>query len=270
MTSEADFSMMLSLQAWRGYNGNVYFEPIQINHLKVDEAELLRAKTSFPRTRQKLTAKLDSQQQQRLPDKENKADSRTESRQTNKSTHSNASTSRQMAVLDRHVVANRLNDNIHEDMIWIEGQENTGSLAIRPRSHPDKRARDRDLQYNKDRIKKGSVVHKLYEEKRAKQRPKLTVSGGKFTPPTSMSPLLRTQTQYSLSHRLTTNSPDPYHGDAKLPPLDHLRASLKHMNNKPAPVAKGYSRSVTLTDDMKPFIKYSPDVVAKYAQQAAL
>ena len=127
------------------------------------------------------------------------------------------------------------------------------------------------MQYNKERIRKGSVVHKLYVDNKNRNKPRLTVNGGKFTPPNSLSPLLRTQTQYSLSsNTLTTNSPDPYNlHDSKLPPLDQIRQSLKHMDNKNEASnsrGKSYNRSVTLTDDMKPFIKYSPDAMAKFAQ----
>jgi hypothetical protein len=186
------------------------------------------------------------------------------------------SSSRPLAILDKQSVLNRLNENIHEDIVWLEGTENTGSLAVRPKTYPDRESkqRERDLQYNKERIRKGSVAHKLYVDSKSKQQPKLSVNGGKFTPPNSLSPLLRTQTQYSLSsHRLTTNSPDPYHlNDSKLPPLDQIRVSLKHMDARREQGSQRakipYSKSVTITDDMKPFVKYSPEVVAKFAQQA--
>ncbi|XP_045204482.2 uncharacterized protein LOC123557213 isoform X1 [Mercenaria mercenaria] len=267
---------MEPLKAWRGYHGNIYFEPININPLKGD-LESERARTSItrkdpqpnPRTRTSVP-KLRSNQ-----DKENRPfqESRSESRQTNKSSvGSRRSSTRPMAYLDKQTVLNRLNESIQEDIVWLEGTENTGSLAVRPKSYPEKMSRDkeRDLQYNKERIKKGSVAHKLYIDGKSKQKPKLSVSGGKFTPPNSLSPLLRTQTQYSLSsQRLTTNSPDPYHlNESKLPPLDQIRASLKHMDSKQPRGKLPYNKSMTITDDMKPFVKYSPDVVAKFAQQA--
>lgn len=265
---------MEPLKAWRGYNGNIYFQPINVCPLKVDNTDL-RAKTSLPR--QRAPQRVKTSKSLVLAEKENHqplVESRSESRQTAKSSNaSRRSSNRQMAILDKQTVLNRLNDSIHEDLVWLEGQESTGSLAVRPKTYPDRtKEKERDLQYNKERIKKGSVVHKLYVEK-GKGKPKFAVSGGKFTPPNSMSPLLRTQTQYSLSsHRLTTNSPDPYHlNDSKLPPLDQIRASLKHMDTKGSvSLARGktYTRSVTLTDDMKPFVKYSPDVVAKFNKQA--
>ena len=196
---------------------------------------------------------------------------RSDSRQTNKSSNgSRRSSNRQMSFLDKHSVLTKNNESIQEDIVWMEGQESTGSLAVRPKTYPNYSVRDRekDQQYNKERIRKGSVAHKLFVEKRSRRGPKLSVSGGKFTPPNSLSPLLRTQTQYSLSNnRLTTNSPDPYHlNESKLPPLDQVRASVKRDVNQ-SPPKMPQSRSVTLTDDMKPFVKYSPDVMAKFSHQ---
>lgn len=196
---------------------------------------------------------------------------RSESRQTNKSSvGSRRSSNRPVVILDKHTVLTKNNESIQEDIVWLETQESTGSLAIRPKTYPEHRIRERerDLQYNKERIRKGSVAHKLFVENRSRQGPKLSVSGGKFTPPNSLSPLLRTQTQYSLSNnRLTTNSPDPYHlNESKLPPLDQARVSVKRDGNQ-ASSKMPYHRSVTITDDMKPFVKYSPDVVAKFSHQ---
>ncbi|KAH3831170.1 hypothetical protein DPMN_104432 [Dreissena polymorpha] len=266
---------MEPLKAWRGYHGNIYFEPINIHPLKVD-TEDLRAKTSIPRTSETLTLSTSSIKRQRLPltfsEKEGRPlESRSESRQTNKSSlGSRRSSQRPVVFLDKQSVLTRFNDSLKEDLVWLEGQENTGSLAVRPKSYPDPNAkeRERDLQYNRERIKKGSVAHKLYVEHKSKQKPKLSVSGGKFNPPNSLSPLLRTQTQYSLSsNRLTTNSPDPYHlNEAKLPPLhaDGHREGIQARPKLP------YNRSVTLTDDMKPFVKYSHDVKVKMAHQAGI
>ena len=246
----------------------MYFEPIQVNPLKqplssenLDESP-------------KDTGRLPSKQMERPSSESDKVpikpalDSRSESRQTTKSsTSGNRPSPRQMVILDKQTVINRFNESLHEDIVFLEGQENTGSLAIRPRTQPSQ-DKKKDLLYNKERICKGSVAHKLYVEKHpSSRRPRFSVSGGKFTPPNSMSPLLRTQTQYSLSsHRLTTNSPDLYHlNDSKLPPLDQIKASLKHSGGSGE---KLYTRPLTITAEMKPFVKYSPDVVAKFAQQA--
>lgn len=253
---------MILFQAWRGYNGNVYFEPIQVNPLK-----------NTPQS-PKEGGRLQTKQSQRKSEPEKvppkvRPDSQSESVQTAKSSTSaipNRPTTRQMAILDKQTVINKYNESLHEDILWLEGQENTGSLAIRPRIQSS-HGRKKDLLYNKERICKGSVAHKLYVEKNtSSKRPRFSVSGGKFTPPNSMSPLLRTQTQYSLSsNRLTTNSPDLYHlNDSKLPALDQIKASLKHSDGSRE---KTYTRPLTITAEMKPFVKYSPDVV-KLAQQA--
>ncbi|KAL4230008.1 hypothetical protein ACF0H5_010396 [Mactra antiquata] len=270
---------MEPLKAWRGYHGNIYFEPININPLSGD-LNSARAQTSITRqsTQPSLRTRTSVPKTRASLDKENRPipESRSDSRQTNKSSGSQRSSTRPMVFLDKQSVLNRLNDNIHEDIVWLEGTENTGSLAVRPKTFPERasREKERDLQYNKERIRKGSVAHKLFIENKSKQRPKLSVNGDKFTPPHSLSPLLRTQTQYSLSsQRLTTNSPDPYHlNESKLPPIDQIRVSLKHMDARrdsggPQRGKIPYNRPVTLTDDMKPFVKYSPDVVAKISQQ---
>ena len=260
-------------KAWRGYNGNIYFEPININPLKSDLNES-RAQTSVPKTASSIRTRTSVSRFRPHQGKENPPDGRSDSRLTSKSSvTSQRSSQRPMAILDKQSVLTRFNESIQEDIVWLEGQENTGSLAVRPRTFPERQQKDRkrDLEYNKERIRKGSVAHKLYMEGKGKQKPRLTVSGGKFTPPNSLSPLLKTQTQYSLSNqRLTTNSPDLYHmNESKLPPLDQIRASIKHMDSQSALSAKQtrpYNRPVTL-DDMKPFVKYSHDVKAKFSQQ---
>jgi hypothetical protein len=277
MSSCSNIISLAAFQAWRGYHGNIYFEPININPVKSD-LESARARTSVTRQDPQRNARTRTsipKARASLDNKENKPiqESRSDSRQTTKSSvGSRRSSTRPMAYLDKQTVLNRLNESIHEDIVWLEGTENTGSLAVRPKTYPERMSRDkeRDLQYNKDRIKKGSVAHKLYIDGKSRQKPKLAVSGGKFTPPNSLSPLLRTQTQYSLSsQRLTTNSPDPYHlNESKLPPLDQIRASLKHMDSKQPSGKLPYNKTMTLTEGMKPFVKYSPDVVAKFAQQA--
>ena len=257
-------------QAWRGYNGNVYFEPIQVNPLKnpLVPDSAMESPKDIERPPSKQTERKSIESDKSLVKATPGSESRTDSRQTAKTTGSEKRPSpRQMVILDKQTVINKFNESIHEDIVFLEGQENTGSLAIRPRTQPNPE-RKKDLLYNKERICKGSVAHKLYVEKHPTQRrPRFSVSGGKFTPPNSMSPLLRAQTQYSLSsHRLTTNSPDMFHlHDNKLPPLDQIKASLKHTGGSRE---KLYTRPLTITDEMKPFVKYSPDVVAKFAQQA--
>lgn len=197
-------------------------------------------------------------------DRSDSSTTRSLSRQTGKSGSIRSSTTRQSLKLDKKIVMNGYNENIQDDLALIEGVECTGSLAVRPKSDKtmDKESR-RALMYNRDRICKGSVIHRI-NESRNKSRMLLKVNGGKYVSPQSMSPLLRTQTQYSLSNqRLTTNSPDPYH--QQLPPLEQLRASVRHMAtaDKQKSSAYRYSKPVTMAEEIKPFIKYCPDVKNK-------
>ncbi|XP_060083329.1 uncharacterized protein LOC132562591 [Ylistrum balloti] len=253
---------MPPLKAWNGYNGNVYFEPIQINTLS-EAPNMSTVSVMSSRTNDKLHRMLINRKQMNSGkfDRIDSATTRSVSRQTGKSMSIRSST-RQSLILDKKTVMNGYNENIQDDLALIEGVECTGSLAVRPKSDKtmDKETR-RALMYNKERLCKGSVVHRI-NESRNKSRMVLKVNGGKFVSPQTMSPLLRTQTQYSLSNqRLTTNSPDPYH--QQLPPLEQLRASVRHMDTaekQKAPSSYRYSKPVTMTAEIKPYIKYSPDI----------
>lgn len=253
---------MPPLKAWQGYNGNVYFEPISIagvpNDVLMPKSGRSRTSPSNDKVNKMVTAE---KRPMTEPDHSEGSVSRTVSRNTGKSNNSKTRPStRQMALLDKRAVLNRFNTSLDEDLTWIETTETTGSLAVRPKSDNivDYKARH-DQMYNRDRICKGSVAHKQYIAKLKGQKPSLKVNGGKYTSPPVTSPLLRTQTQYSLSNnRLTTNSPDPH--VAQLPPLEQLRSAVRRMDNTDK---QSYGRQRPLTDDLKPFIKYSPDIKGK-------
>ncbi|XP_069131465.1 uncharacterized protein [Argopecten irradians] len=259
---------MPPLKAWNGYNGNVYFEPIQINTL-TEGQNMGPMSVMSSRANDKLHRMLLNRKQMSSGkfDRLDSATTRSVSRQTGKSLSVRSST-RQSLILDKKTVMNGYNENIQDDLALIEGVECTGSLAVRPKSDKtmDKETR-RALMYNKDRLCKGSVVNRI-NGSRNKSRMILKVNGGKFVSPQTMSPLLRTQTQYSLSNqRLTTNSPDPYH--QQLPPLEQLRASVRHMDTADKQKAQSsyrYSKPVTMTEEIKPFIKYSPEIKKSRAQ----
>lgn len=249
-----------SLQAWQGYNGNVYFEPIHISSIRD-----LPEKANNPyesRSNSELHRMLLSSQQQERPDSDAM---RTLSRNTGKTSSSLKSSrpnTKQVVMLDKKMVLNSYNDSLNDDLDIIEGTENTGSLSVWPKSD---RTFDRKPQtikvYNREKICKGSVVHKLNVSGRQNSaRPAFKVSGGKYSSPTNTSPLLRTQTQYSLSNqRLTTNSPDMY-SQQLLPPLEQLRTAVRHMDTiSKDRVGFGRIRPVTYTEDFKPFIKYNQD-----------
>ena len=107
----------------------------------------------------------------------------------------------------------------------------------------------------------------------------LMVVGDRFAPPPSVSPLLRTQTQFSLSsQRMTVNSPDLYGAFERLPPLEQVRVSLRHMEARSedayptrgaSPYSTGTSVGVSggVLEELKPLVKYSPDVRAQYSRQ---
>ncbi|KAL8570286.1 hypothetical protein ACOMHN_011308 [Nucella lapillus] len=104
----------------------------------------------------------------------------------------------------------------------------------------------------------------------------LMIVGDRFAASSLMSPLLRTQTQFSLSsQRMTVNSPDLYGAFERLPPLEQVRISLRHMDahgddgfgNRVASSPYSTGTSVGVVEELKPFIKYSPDVRAQFNRQ---
>ncbi|XP_062608261.1 uncharacterized protein LOC134270103 isoform X1 [Saccostrea cucullata] len=253
---------MPPLKAWQGYNGNVYFEPIQISSLRE-----LPEKSNNPyetRSSSDLHRMLMSQQQSRPESDAMRTTSRNTAKTGSSQKSNRPSTTKQVVLLDKKTVLNRYNDSLNDDLDVIEGTEHTGSLSVRPKSDRsfDRRSQNNNNKvYNKEKICKGSVVHKLnVANKQHSGRPVLKVSGGKYSSPPNTSPLLRTQTQYSLSNqRLTTNSPDMY-SQQLLPPLEQLRSAVRHMDT----ISKdrvGFSRirPVTYTEEFKPFIKYNQE-----------
>ncbi|KAL5011533.1 hypothetical protein ScPMuIL_010084 [Solemya velum] len=264
---------MQPLKAWRGYGGNVYFEPIHIKSMNNNERAVTAFCPPIPMSRHG-----DKPQTSHFPSRANANTPRTERPTTNSSINSrqtNASSAsdtkklplkRQLVILDKRAVLTRFNNNLKEDLVWIDSTESTGSLAVRPRSERV----NGTTAYNRDKICKGSVVHKLYEANRQSKSLKLKVSGDKFNQPMAMSPLLRTQTQYSLSGRLTTNSPEMCRPD-RLPPLEQLRASLQQVGtNKNFRSPLSFGHGMTVIQDLKPFIKYSPDIKNRFEHQEQL
>ena len=157
---------------------------------------------------------------------------------------------------------------------------------------------------SKDNRSVSTTVTKLQTNKRhrkGKIDENLMVVGDRFAPHSIMSPLLRTQTQFTLSQRMTMNSPDLYAGFERLPHLEQVRMSLRHMdmhsegsfpsrihtpysittNRVNTPYSRSFSRSTnrattpyapsrsntSLVEEYKPYIKYSPEIKAQYSQQ---
>ena len=206
---------------------------------------------------------------------------------------------RKMVVLDKNAILSHKNENIHEDIIWILGQESTGSLCLSGESGSNRAIHDRLGSHNqqpppqhrqsqmhqaapaqprarasssadKEKICRGSVAHKIYTMK-SRSQPFLSVTGGRYYQQTlPSSPLLRTQTQYSLSNQRCINSPDVFGGGMdKLPPLEQLRASLKHIEpdnqgnlmNVITPLDRIKFEDTDAITKRKPFVKYSAEVM---------
>lgn len=259
------FLGVIVFQAWRGYNGNVYFEPIQVSPMKGPPAQQESDILERPQSQSRQSY---PQYRGAGPSRAQPSPIRSSSLPTypvKLSTSINRSGERQMSVLDKRSVINRFNPTIQEDLEWIEGQENTGTLAFNSRKKKNNHHSTEPVKPPRDRVCKGLVSHKNVHL-RKKKLPQLTVSGDKFMPPPTLSPLLRTLTQYSLSTtRVTNNSPE--HGYEKLPPLKHLQATLRSINNSnedPYKKPGVRPRQAAIREEYKPLVKYSPDVKAKY------
>ncbi|XP_050416321.2 uncharacterized protein LOC126830093 [Patella vulgata] len=247
---------MPPLKAWRGYHGNVYFEPITINSLQQNQSTNVPLDRCNHRNHQMLLARSRMSSQNNV--------------QSRQFVHSRPVT-QQLVVLDRNVVLNKFNENSTQDLVWLEGQDSTGSLAIRPQSFGSRR---RPASSRHDRICKGSVSRKMNEAAKRKNQPEMRIMGDKFVHPSAMSPLLRSTTQYSLSNqRNVMSSPDLYHGHHGyhdlLPPVEQMRVSLRHIDNSRDNYShmSPYTRSTPYTEDLKPFIKYSPEIKAKFGRR---
>ena len=146
---------------------------------------------------------------------------------------------RQMSILDRKSVFMNQNDFLHEDLSWIVGQENTGSLCVTtgPRKQPGIRhsviPRDNGrhkpiIEKPNTKICKGSVAHQIYAKNQ--QYPLLTVRGGRyFYNPKDKQNYIRGQTKYTQNslRRAGLTTPDPnyrpdYRPDHRLPPLEQV------------------------------------------------
>lgn len=157
---------------------------------------------------------------------------------------------RQMVILDKEKVLTQHNDLYkEEDMMWLMGQESTGSLCLLSNQASDEGkgrhtncskslrsdSAPKKKNPNKDRIVKGSVAHKVYSAKN-RSLPLMSVCGDKYTQTPLPSPIMRSQTQYSQSStRMSMHSPDPYNiyssSNDRLPPLEYLRANLWKMEH---------------------------------------
>ncbi|KAK7096857.1 uncharacterized protein [Littorina saxatilis] len=337
---------MAPLKAWRGYHGNIYFEPMNIHKVRggkradsaadsyatrkptpsCKSASSRRTRTMTPASRSRaLVPVSNGDEGSVVTTGEGQINpSRSTTRQTIKRGPTSAksrTSSRSVAAisqhhvlyLDKQVVIRQDNSAIHEELDVIEKQQATGSLNVHSRRHfpQDLRARvgrSGASSAKFDRICRGSVAHTLrraksggplgnsmsrsvpQQQQQQQQRPRnqkntypalgskshteLIIVGDKFAPAAAMSPLLRTQTQFSQSsQRVTVNSPDLYGAFERLPPLEQVRISLRQMDasgddSLAARVSTPYTFGSNVgVVELKPFIKYSPDVKAQYNRQ---
>ncbi|XP_059147431.1 uncharacterized protein LOC131935115 [Physella acuta] len=238
---------MEPLQVWRGYKGNVYFQPIVIKKLN--------SAPSRPSTyNQKHSSRPVIQPR---------------SASSGPVTHASGSTTKpyryinsspQVYVLDKEAVISSYSDKMHEELRSIEKIESTGSLAVRPISHSFITPRGKQIQNMRDRICKGSNFHtskpnnlknndnrkflsaqvsnrkQFFLGSAPKRRPNaaavkqdanLVVNGDKFSPAPVVSPQFKNSPYSSSVQRATMNTPDSHASYDRLPTLEEVSSGLQ-------------------------------------------
>ncbi|KAI8761525.1 CAunnamed protein product, partial [Biomphalaria glabrata] len=209
---------------WRGYRGNVYFEPISITKLNYTPPQ--------------------SAKEERSPQPSSKP---------YRLIHS----SNQVYILDKQAVFSSINSRSRDEFKFIEGVRSTGSLAVRPASalpqpRNSRASSSRSVSNVKQKIRKGSNYHsskpstnragahsaplqsKQFYLGSSKSNnsattlsntadPKLVVNGGKLTSRTYVYPTARSPTVLSFStQKARVNTPDLGGGFEKLPTLERV------------------------------------------------
>ncbi|ELT89324.1 hypothetical protein CAPTEDRAFT_207198 [Capitella teleta] len=245
---------MEPLKAWRGYHGNVYFQPIHIEqaqYAEPNQSPLPDVERCSKELRDILLRSRRSPSRALTEPAVNRSSGNTPSMGDCPSRLSRARSSasikyqgpRQMSILDKQNVFLQSGDeNLEEDLIWLMGRESTGSLCIdsqmgssdqigrhtsctQPRTSAAKKRAE-------IRLCKGSVFHRL-QTPRSTQKSMLTVCGDKYTQSQLPSTIMRSQTQYSHSSTRQVLSPDPhtcYSNFDKMSHLAKLRASMRRMD----------------------------------------
>ena len=159
---------------WRGYHGNVYFEPISVS--KVSTTPTPSSGASSRKT----------------PNNNTLRRAKTDLSSLN---------IRQMAVLDRSLVQRQSNPFLQEDLTWLNGQQSTGSLRTHTTLGFDKPR----IPYNKEKIVKGTVAGLKDKLRRTTTLTPLSasvsVNGGRSFSPSKAPPFIQSQTQYSNSEK---------------------------------------------------------------------
>ncbi|XP_033109033.1 uncharacterized protein LOC117110435 isoform X2 [Anneissia japonica] len=226
------------LKAWKGYHGNVYFEPMTCKHLDIASSD------KYSQERTKSADETSKNAHTHLPDLEERtqsrvSDTKTERSKTVRSTGSNSAKSvasrtkklsisqrslilpkmRQMSILDKRSVIRDNNPRIREDMSWISSQESTGSLCIgRPRQLTTLRAYSDSNKHYRLKICRGiaSRSHDSTDE----QSPAFSLKGGRLNESWSAGksrPELETPDDKSGIYRYSsahTSIPDGSHDNA--------------------------------------------------------
>lgn len=273
--------MWLCFQVWKGYHGNVYFQPIRVSSASIRNGEQVKKPLAPDITNFSDKLKDALKSSKRFNGTNNSPAAHRNARKQAARPAARGARSvpkdRMLAVLDKGTVYARKDGNFQQDVVWVSSQEATGSVCLPgagaeagDRADPETRLRRSALE--REKICRGSVAHKLLTGQRAQTVPLLSVSGDRYVQPVLPSALMRTQTQYSQSSQRPLTTPEPFHGYSshdRLPPLEQLRASLRHMDSStisdPVPSVVNpmdripFEDQAALTKD-KPFVKYSPEI----------
>ncbi|XP_072171559.1 uncharacterized protein [Diadema setosum] len=198
---------MRPMKVWKGYQGNVYFEPMVCRSAPLnlpptydlsspDHRQSSKSSSRFPsisshsadsrsRLRQLNGDDAESSVQFSFQSETPRTATRSGRRGGTKSamsSRSGAQSQRQLAILDKYTVLGKMDYNAAEDLKWISGIESTGTLQIGPEGqrltgYGYKVYRDGD-RHPKLRIRRGLVSHNLAGS--SKNSPALGVSGGRI------------------------------------------------------------------------------------------
>ena len=149
-----------------------------------------------------------------------------------------SSNARQLAILDKTTVLDKMDYNAAEDIRWISGIESTGTLQVGPVTSSHLTGRGYKVYRNgsvhpKLRIRRGLVSHSLAGN--AKNSPKLGVSGGRINedPPSSRKPNNTTNNSRRTSdddHKRTVSQSFPNEKYSYVDSMTALEQIMKRNN----------------------------------------
>lgn len=180
------------------------------------------------------------------------------------------------------------NENLHEDIEWIQGLESTGSLTVIKSEPVPTHARYGAAAFEREKIRRGCALRRAYSAVSAPASkrvppPVLTVEGGKCDQPTTSSQaVVRARSQFPFhsinrhfpkaptnsglfSPAQPTNSYTNFMGNYEsLPPLEQLRASLRRVHSTASKdellnLVPTRVRSHVVDAKKMPYVKFSPE-----------